>query len=78
MEETMDTETNSACTRKRSHARSMAEPKQACERFYAAFRTGNPAIPYHEVTVMAASRMDAKKLARAAVAPLGLHECEID
>ena len=48
------------------------------ERFYASFQTRNPAVPFVEVTVVAGSRVEAKRLAEKAVAGIGLSGAEID
>ncbi len=48
------------------------------QRFYAAFTTRNPSVPFVEVTVVCRSRTQAKAIARELVAPLGLQQAEID
>ena len=53
-------------------------PNAPSERFYAAFQTFNPRAPFVEVTVIAATRVEAKRLAESIVAPIGLSHAEID
>ncbi len=61
-----------------AHAFSEHSTSTRNERFYAAFTTHNPRVPFVEVTVVCRSRKQAKAIARELVAPLGLTIMELD
>lgn len=71
-----DNEPSEFCTRRTSSSRSSVR-RNDC-RYFATFRTSDPAIQFVEFTVVAPSRKQAAQLARKAAKPLGLSMMEMD